>query len=228
MGGGGSQKFTPTSTRVDPSIAPFRDFALSESQRLYNQGAPRYFEGQNYIDPSQATQSALQMATQRAQAGNPMVGAAQQANMAMIQGDYLSGNPFFEGAFKAATQGARNQFTDSVNQSLSNASMAGRYGSDAMDNILNRTAQTYADSLNNTAGTLAYNNYAAERGFQNNAIQNAGAMAALDYADAERMFQVGQAQENYDREKLAADMDRFNYNENAPFQFSVIGLFCLS
>lgn len=226
MSGGGSTRFTPTSTRIDPSISPYRDMAVQGAATLYGQGAPDYFSGQNWVDPSANTLSALNLTQQRAMAGSPLVDAAQGstqnltgfANPALsgyqsmvnqgyadpsspfyrnlqggayqneagdylrstANGDYLNGNQFFDGAFRAATQGATNQFNDSVNSALSNASLAGRYGSNAMDNILNRVGQTYADSLNNTAGSLAYNNYASERARQEAAVNALGGLSQQD------------------------------------------------
>lgn len=217
-GGGSSQKFTPTSTRVDPAIAPSRDYAVSEATRLYNQGGPKYFEGQNYIDPSAATNSALSSAMERANAGNPLVPAAQKLNMSLINGDYLNGNQFFDGAFTAAMRSANQNFANTIDQQFSNASLAGRYGSDAMAKLMGQSMDSFARANTDTAGTLAYQNYAAERQAQNAAIGNAGALAALDYADIEKMLQVGQIQEGYSREKLAADMDRWNFDQTMPYQ----------
>ena len=217
-GGGSGQRFTPTSTRVDPSIAPSRDFAVGEARRLYDSGGPQYYQGQTYIDPSAATQSALSSAIERAQTGNPLVPAAQKQNLAMINGDYLNGNQFFDGAFTAAMRSANTNFANNIDQQFSNASLAGRYGSDAMAKLMGQSMDSFARANTDTAGTLAYQNYAAERQAQNAAINNAGAMANWDYNDMERLLQAGQIQEGYQREALQADMDRWNYNQNMPYQ----------
>ncbi len=318
MSGGGSQKFTPTSTRVDPSLAPYRDMAVQGASQLYGQGTPGYFQGQNWVDPSTATNQALSLAQTRALNGSPLVSAAQNSvagltnssnpaiagyqsissagfndpssafyknmmnngspNGAMsylqrtANGDFLNGNQFFDGAFRHATQGAQNQFTDSVNSALSSASAAGRYGSSALGNVLDRANQTYARSLNDTAGQLAYQNYASERGMQEAAIGNMGnlyqqdtanrmagaqsltqgantaatnqlnalqgmnnaygqqaqtqlnasqlaaGLANQDYADLEKLLQTGQIAEGYDASKLAGQMDKWNYETQAPYQ----------
>lgn len=316
-GGGGGQKFTPSSTRIDPALSPYRDMAMQGAAQLYGQGTPQYFQGQNWVDPSAATQQALQLAQSRAISGSPLLASAQdsianmtgsvnpavsgyqsisgtyrdpsssfyqgvmngsQQNGAMdylkrtANGDYLNGNQFFDGAFKHATQSAQNQFTDSVNSALSSASAAGRYGSSALGNVLDRANQTYARSLNDTAGSLAYQNYAAERGMQEAAIGNMGnlyqqdtanrmagasaltqgannayanqlatlqgmagaygqqmqaqlgaaqlapTLANADYADYEKLLQTGQIAEGYDQSKLAGQMDRWNYETQAPYQ----------
>ena len=162
MSGGGSGGGGQTTTQIqqiDPIMRPYIDYGLQEATRLYqNPDIPQYYPGQTYIAPSQQTQAALAAAQQRATTGNPLVPAAQQQALNTMQGNYLSGNPFFEGAFKAATQGAQTQYMDSTQQALSNASRAGRYGSGAMGTALDRAGGVYANALTNTAGQLAYQN----------------------------------------------------------------------
>ena len=198
-GGGGGQKSTST-TEISPDFKPYIQYALGEAKNIYNSNPT--LPSQMWVDPSAQTQQALQVATDRATAGSPLLKAAQQQNLSTINGDYLNGSPFFQGAFKAATESANNQYTDNVNAILSKASQAGRYGSSALGNVLDRANQTYANSLNNTAGTLAYNNYAAERAAQQNAMNNAPTMANADYNDINKLLQVGQAFEGYDQSKI--------------------------
>ena len=136
MGGGGGTN-TVTRTELDPVMRPFVQYGLQESTRLYQQpNLPTYYPGQTYVSPSQQTQAALQAAQQRATVGNPLTPAAQQQALGTIQGQYLGGNPFFQGAFNAATQAAQTQYQDAVQTALSNASRAGRYGSGAMGTAL--------------------------------------------------------------------------------------------
>ena len=81
MGGGGS---TVTRTELDPNVAPYVTYGLSEAQRLYATPTPQYYPGQTYVGPSQQTQAALSAAQTRALAGNPLVGRAQGTVSAVI------------------------------------------------------------------------------------------------------------------------------------------------
>lgn len=202
-GGGGGQNST-SKTELNPDFKPYVTYALDQAKSIYNSNPT--LPSQMWVDPSAQTQQAFQMATNRATAGSPLLQAAQQQNMATINGDYLNGNPFFQGAFANATQAANNQYTDNVNALLSKASAAGRYGSSALGNVLDRANQTYATSLNNTAGSLAYQNYANERLAQQNAINNAPTMANADYNDINKLLQVGQAREGYDQAKIQGQL----------------------
>jgi len=219
MGGGGGGTNTVTRTELDPIMRPFVQYGLQESTRLYQQpNMPQYYPGQTYVSPSQQTQAALAAAQQRATTGNPLVPAAQQQALNTVQGNFLGGNPFFQGAFRGATQGAQTAYQDAVNQALSNASRAGRYGSGAMGTALDRAGGTFANALTNTAGQLAFQNYDIERGRQQAMIGAAPQLAGADYEDINKMLQLGQVAEGYQETALADAVNRFNFAQQAPYQ----------
>jgi hypothetical protein len=218
-GGGGQTTNTVTRTELDPIMRPFVQYGLEESTRLYqNPDVPQYYPGQTYVSPSQQTQAALAAAQQRAVTGNPLVPAAQQQALNTMQGGYLGGNPFFEGAFKAATAGAQTAYQDATQAALSNASRAGRYGSGSMGTALDRAGSTFATALTNTAGNLAYQNYDAERTRQQSMIGAAPGLASADYTDINQMLQTGQAAEGYQEAAMADAVNRFNFAQQAPYQ----------
>ena len=216
-GGGGTN--TVSRTELDPTMRPFVQYGLEESTRLYQQpNLPSYYPGQTFVSPSQQTQAALQAAQQRATMGNPLVPAAQQQALNTVQGNFLGGNPFFQGAFRGATQGAQTAYQDAVNQALSNASRAGRYGSGAMGTALDRAGGTFANALTDTAGQLAFQNYDIERGRQQAMIGAAPQLAGADYEDINKMLQLGQVSEGYQETALADAVNRFNFAQQAPYQ----------
>ena len=216
-GGGGTN--TVTRTELDPVMRPFVQYGLEESARLYqNPDVPQYFPGQTYVAPSQQTQAALAAAQQRATMGNPLVPAAQQQALNTVQGNFLGGNPFFQGAFKGATAGAQTAYQDATQLALSNASRAGRYGSGAMGNALDRAGGIFANALTDTAGKLAYANYDTERGRQQAMIGASPALAGADYTDINQLLQTGQAAEGYQEAAMADAVNRFNFAQQAPYQ----------
>lgn len=207
-----------TSTQIDPTIQPFLSYGLGEAQRLYQAGGPQYYSGQTYVSPSQTTQTGLQALEQRATQGNPLLSAAQQQVQNTIGGNYLSGNPFFQGAFAPAAQAATTQFQKAIGDIGSAASRAGRYGSGAMGTLQDRASGQLAQQLTNTAGQLAYQNYADERARQQAATMAAPAIAQADYQDIQNLLAAGQAREGYTGQQLAADIARFNFQQQAPQQ----------
>lgn len=197
-------------------VKPYVEYGLKEAQRLYQTETPEYFPGQTYVGPSAQTQQALTAAQQRAVMGSPLLPAAQQQAYNTIQGGYLGGNPFFQGAFQPAAQAAQQTYFDALQQARSNASRAGRYGSEAAMGLEERAGGQFAQSLTDAASKLAYQNYEAERARQQAMLGAAPALAAADYGDIERLMQAGQAAEGYQQAALQADINRFNFQQGLP------------
>jgi hypothetical protein len=215
-GGGGTSE---TKQQLDPTVQPFVKYGLEEAKGLYQTDTPQYYGGQTYVGPSAQTQTALQAAQNRALMGSPLLPAAQQQQLGTIQGNYLSaGNPYFTQALAGPTQQATQAYNDAIKAAQSTASQAGRYGSGVSADIQNRAANTLATTLANTYGNLAYQNYAGERGMQNQAVMNAPGLAQADYADISQLANVGKTAEDYQKTALQADIDRFNFEQNKPYQ----------
>jgi hypothetical protein len=213
-GGGSSQ----TKTELDPTVKPFVQYGLEQAKGLYNSNTPQYYGGQTYISPSAQTQAAMQAQQNRALAGNPLLTQAQQQQSDVVGGAYLQNNPYFNQAMQGAAQGATQNYMDAIKQAQGGASMAGRYGSNVSADIQNRAASTLSNTLANKYGELAYGNYANERAMQNAAAQYAPTMAAADYTDISKLAEVGKTAEDYSKTALQADIDRFNYQQNLPYQ----------
>jgi len=209
---------TTTTSTVAPEIAPYLTYGLEQAAGLYRAGGPQYYTGETFVAPSQTTQAGLQAMETRALAGNPLTGLAQQQLQGTLGGAYLGGNPFFQGAFAPAAQAAQTQFKDTLGNIASKASLAGRYGSGAMGNLQDRATGQYAQALTNTAGQLAYQNYADERAKQQQAIGMAPQLAATDYQDIQQLLNAGQLREGYTGQQLGADIQRFNFLQNQPQQ----------
>ena len=209
---------TETRTLVNPTIEPYLTYGLGQAQQLYQGGGPQYYTGETFVSPSQTTQAGVQALETRALAGNPLTGLAQQQLQGTLGGAYLGGNPFFQGAFAPAAQAAQTQFQDTLGNISSKASLAGRYGSGAMGNLQDRATGQFAQSLTNTAGQLAYQNYEQERARQQQAIGMAPQMAATDYQDIQQLLAAGQLREGYQGQQLGADIQRFNFLQNQPQQ----------
>ena len=207
-----------TTTSIDPTIQPFLSYGLTEGQKLYQGGGPQYYGGQTYVSPTTSTQTGLQALEARARLGNPLLQSAQNQLQSTVSGGFLGGNPFFQGAFQPAAKAAETQFKDTLGNIASKASLAGRYGSGAMGSLQDRATGAFGQSLANTAGTLAYQNYADERARQQAATMAAPAMAGADYQDINQLLQAGQIREGYQGQQIGADMQKFNFLQNQPQQ----------
>jgi len=177
-GGGGGKSTTTQSATIDPALKPFVQYGLGEAQRLYQTGAPQYFPGQTYVSPSQQTQSALQMAQQRATQGSPLLRSAQQQALQTVQGRGV--NPFLTSALQAAYAPTVSAAQEATRGLQSEASQAGRYGSDAMAQLAARQASALGRGLGQSLSNLAYQSSEAEAQRQAAAIASAPAMALSD------------------------------------------------
>ena len=217
-GGGSGGGSSTTSNKLDPTVKPFVQYGLEQAKNLYQSNTPQYYGGQTYVGASGQTQAALQAAQARALMGNPLLPAAQQQQQDVISGNYLQNNPYFNQAMQGAAQGAQQNYYDAISAAQSGASRAGRYGSGVSADIQNRAATTMANTLANKYGELAYQNYGAERARQEAASMGAPTLANADYADIQQLMNVGKTSEDYQKTALQADIDRFNYQQNLPYQ----------
>jgi len=209
---------TTTTSQIDPTIQPYLGCGLQQAQKLYQGGGPQYYGGQTYVSPSTTTQTGLQALEARASLGNPLLKSAQNQLQNTVSGDFLSGNPFFQGAFQPAAQAAQTQFQQTLGDISSKASLAGRYGSGAMGSLQDRATGAFGQQLANTAGQLAYQNYSDERARQQAATMAAPQMAQADYQDIQNMLQAGQIREGYTGQQQQADIAKFNFLQNQPQQ----------
>jgi len=209
---------TTTTSSIDPTIQPYLGYGLQQAQQLYQGGGPQYYGGQTYVSPSTTTQTGLQALEARASLGNPLLQSAQNQLQNTVSGGFLGGNPFFQGAFQPAAQAAQTQFQQTLGDIASKSSLAGRYGSGAMGSLQDRATGAFGQQLANTAGQLAYQNYADERNRQQQATMAAPQMSQADYQDIQNMLQAGQIREGYQGQQLQSDMARFNFLQNQPQQ----------
>ena len=216
-GGGGGQT-TETTQNIDPAILPYITYGLDEAKGLYGADSPEYYPDATYVPASATTTEALGLAGDRARAGNPLVPAAQAQQLSTISGDRLSaGNPYFSAMMASAAKPAVNEFNKAIRDIGSRTASSGRYGSGAMGELEGTASENLANSLTNRAAELAYSNFGAERTRQDAAIAQAPQMAMADYSDINQLLNVGQMQEDYSSDKLNSDIQRFEYNQNKPY-----------
>lgn len=190
--GSGKQASTGTTTVTqEPAkfIAPYYTQAASESQNLYNTFRPEYFPGSTFVPFSPESEVSLQAQTARAMQGSPLTASAQDQALKTIRGDYLTGSPQLQQELANISGRVNSQFA-----------RGGGYRSSANQEIL---AREMADA--------ALRNYQTERGFQQQAIGAAPALANQDYADIAALGQVGVAREDLFGRQLQDQMNYFNF-----------------
>jgi len=200
MGGGGGTE--ETKTEIAPEFKPFITYSLGEAQRLY-QGMP---QAPATLTPEQSlySQQAITESARRAMAGNPLIPAAQAEQLATIQGRGV--NPFLAGALGQTNRVAADEYLRNIQALRSQASSAGRYGSEAAGLQEGRAEDIFARNLMEAGNRMAFESSEAERQRQILAAQAAPQMAQADYADIQRLLQAGQAQEAYAQQALQGQL----------------------
>jgi hypothetical protein len=217
-GGSPEPQQSTTTSGIDPNVLPYVTWGLEQAQDLYSQPGPSYYPGQTYVGPSSQTTSALNAAEQIATGGNPLLQGALQQQQNVISGQYLGANPYLEAALRPGQESATQAYNQAIGGTRSNASLAGRYGSGAQNQLESLSQQNLANALTNQAGQAAYQNYAAERGMQNQAAQYAPTLSQAQYQDVNQLLNLGQIGEGYSQQALQADIDKYNYEQNLPYQ----------
>ena len=219
----GAPEYFTGQTYIGPSQQT--QSALSAMQSRAMQGNP--------LVPMAQQQLATTLGGSRAET----LGSATSPTLAnTIAGGYLGQNPYYTAALQPGFQAASTSYQDAINQMRSRASAAGRYGTNEALMFQEQRAQgALANALANQAAQLGYSGYEAERGRQQQAlgmgldlyeaerarqqaaIGAAPGLAAQDYTDIAQLAQAGQAAESYQQAALQDAIQRFNYQQQAPY-----------
>ena len=219
----GAPEYFTGQTYIGPSQQT--QSALSAMQSRAMQGNP--------LVPMAQQQLATTLGGSRAET----LGSATSPTLAnTIAGGYLGQNPYYTAALQPGFQAASTSYQDAINQMRSRASAAGRYGTnEALMSQEQRAQGALANALANQAAQLGYSGYEAERGRQQQAlgmgldlyeaerarqqaaIGAAPGLAAQDYTEIAQLAQVGQAAEGYQQAALQDAIQRFNYQQQAPY-----------
>jgi hypothetical protein len=214
-GGGGSQAQTQD---IAPWLKEYVTYGLGEAKNLYQTDTPTYFPGQTYVDPSMQTTSAIDLATKRAMAGSPLSSGAIAQQTGTIGGSYLGAYPYLAAALKPGQEAATTAYEQAISGARSNLAGAGRYGSGAQVQLESLAGKNLANALANQAGQAAYQNYATERGLQQQSALAAPTLAQSQYNDINQLLQAGQLGEQYKQTALESDIERYNFEQQKPYE----------
>ena len=217
-GKGGSSQTQVQTQDIAPWLKEYVTYGLGEAKNLYQGSSPTYFPGQTYVDPSTQTTSAIDLATKRAMAGSPLTSGAIAQQTGTVGGSYLGANPYLAAALKPGQEAATRAYEQAISGTRSQAAGAGRYGSGAQTQLEGLSQQNLANALANQAGQAAYQNYATERGLQQQSALAAPQLAQSQYNDINQLLQAGQLGEQYKQAALESDIERYNFEQQKPYE----------
>jgi hypothetical protein len=174
---------------------------MQEALRQYQAGPQQYYPGSTVVGFAPQTEQALRMQEQRALSGSPITQQAQQLTQQTLGGGFLGGSPQLTGAIERALAPAQARVTSGLAQ-------RGRLGSGAAADVMSQ-------ALGDIAADMAYRDYAQERAYQQDALRLAPSMADMSYTDIGRLAQVGGLREEQAARELGADIQRFEFEQQA-------------
>ena len=192
-----------------------KGFARAESDILDKPA--EYYPNSKVVPFSDQTTQALGMQENRALSGSPVMGAANQMAQDTLSGSYLNSNPNFNAAVNAATRPMVENFKTNVMPAIQGGFAGhGRYGSGLMGQQMQQAGEGLTRQIGDVAGSMAHQNYGAERQRMMQAGTLAPTYAANDYTDISNLGQVGQAREAQAGANLQDDISRFYQQQQAP------------
>ena len=220
-------------SRIDPALSPYLQMGLQRAQQLFFGAQPQMFQGQTYVSPSAQTEQALAQQEALATGAQPTLQAAQQAYQSSLgqigqtaAGGFLQGNPYQQAMLAAATRPLTQQYGEQIVPGIASLfSRAGRYGSGAMERALGGATEAYGRALGDVSANIVGQDYARERGLQQQAQLSQAALAQaapsffqMGFLPSQALAQVGAAREQIAAQPLQEAMQRYQYSQQQPYE----------
>lgn len=216
-----SSKPQTQTTTSDPwsGQQPYLLQAFQGAQDLYNSGAPEYYPDQTVADQNDFTGTANAGIQDFATNGSPVVNAGKAQLTSTINGDYLNSNPYLDATYDKAASRVTDNYNNIVNPGIdSQFALGGRYGANnAYGTARESSDQRASDNLNDLATSIYGGNYATERQNQLNATNTAATYGNNDLNALNDLENVGAQQQQYNQSQTDADINKYNYNAQAPY-----------
>ncbi len=197
---------------------PYAQGFLQRAQQVADSPYQAY-TGQRVADMAPWQQQGLQAQAQRAMSGSPVMNAANTQLTSTINGANLSGNPYLDGQIQAA-QGDLVNSWNNVQKPQWDTAMQ-RSGSFGNSGVMQANAMAQ-DSLQKNLGQIGqnmrYNNYATERGYQQQALGMAPTFAQQDYTDISKLQDAGAAYQGQNQKLLDNGYAQFLESRQYPQQ----------
>jgi len=223
MSGKSSVPSTTTQTNITQPWAgqqPYLSDVFSQAQNLYNTNTPQYYPGQTVAGQTPATTQAQDYMMNLAQTQMP--GYAQNvmgaSNFALNAPD-INNNPAFQSAVSAAINPAVRGFQTAVMPTIrADFGQGENYGSSRRAIATGLASEALSNNIFNTAATMGNQAYNAGLDAQGRAIALSPSVLQNLQQPALAMDVVGQQQQAYQQDLINAEIQKWNFQETAPWQ----------
>ncbi len=209
-----------TQTQPLEEQKPYLQDIWSKAQGQY-QTPLGYYSGTKVAGFTPEQQMAQEWTTQRALAGSPLLGGAQQGVYNTMGGQYLSpeSNLWLAETYKVGAQNLGQQYGEITMPELRRSAMgAGAYGGSRQGVSEGIASRGLAQGLSSLATGIYGPAYEAERGRQMQAYQMAPGLAEADYTDIGKLAAVGEEKQAMSQSLIDEMVKQYEYSQLEPWQ----------
>jgi hypothetical protein len=212
---------------------PYLQEALDRARSLFLGPGPAYYPGQTYVPPSAQTLQSLNELEMISRGAAPYFEQAREGFATGLRGlertaggAFLGGSPYRDQMVAAATRPLTQQFQEQILPGISSQySAAGRYGSGAMGRAQERATEGFTRAMGDVTANIVGQDYGRERAFQEAAMRDIGTAATQVpefysgfLRPAQTLAMVGGQREAIAGQPLQERMERFQFEQNLPYQ----------
>jgi hypothetical protein len=215
--GGGS---STTTSEPWEGQKPYLSDVYTQAQAQHGQPIS-YYPGETTAGFTPQQQLAMNLTENRALMGSPLVSGAQGVMYNTLQGSYMNpeSNPWLSATYQKGAQDIVNQFQQATMPEIRRQAFgAGAYGGSRQGIAEGLAGQGLATSLQNLATDIYGRNYLTERGYQQQAMTQAPALAEADYADIAKLAAVGEEQQAMEQALIDEAKKRWEFYQQEPWQ----------
>jgi len=212
-GGGGSSTTTQT---IAPELKPLATAYTNKAIDLGNQGFTPYNQ-QRFAGPTGAENAGLDMITNRAQSGSPLINTGTNTLNNMLQPG--QSNPYLDQAVSRAQSSVVDQFNNMSKPQTESAMVnSGSFGNSGLQQTLMNQQIAAGKQLGDIASQMYGQDYENSQGRALQAAQLAPQYANAQYNDAQQLLNAGSYLRNFDQQGKDFQFQQFQDMQNLPYK----------
>ena len=222
MGGksGGSSE-TESTTQVIPwsGAQPHLKSLMSQAAALNQQGGPAYYPGQTFAGRDPLSDQAQNLRLNYATSSMPgQIYDAQRAQSFALNSPDAANNPYVQNMMQSNQFMANRNLSENLLPRIaSGAAAAGQMGGSRQGIAEGLAMRGTQEALANANAQTMMDAYGKGLGAQQGALSLAPRIMGMGLQPMDIMGQVGAYNQGIDTQALDADMARWNYNQQAPY-----------
>ena len=215
-GGGGGQQTSTTQASIAPELKPLANLYTQQATQVANTPFQSY-TGDRFADLNGTQNQALDMVTQRAQNGSPVMDQANQTLTSTLQGGQT--NPYLDQMVGKAQQSVADNWNNFTKPQTEAAMVnSGSFGNAGLQQMQDNQQKAAVQQSSDIATQMYGNAYNTDRANQMAALQLAPTYGNQAYTDAAQLLNAGNTQQNQAQQGLDFNYQQFQDAANDPYK----------